>query len=280
MSASEILITASTGNVGTPLVKALHEKKIPFTAATRNTEKAKDKFGFDAETVYMDFRDKSSFDPALENKKILFLCGPSATPDAQELLSPLIDTAIDKKVKHVVFIASYPALMEKIEKSDMNYTFIRANFFMQNFEMYQTEDIRDRNQIFMPTGKGKAPFIHTGDIGEVAAEIIANPGNFKNEIIYITGSELLDHYDVANIFSQVLGREIKYQDPDNETYRKVMKERGFSDKYIDAMIAVFGKIKKGQVASIADGVEKILNRKPISLKQYVEENKEIFSRSH
>ncbi len=277
MEKSKILITASTGNVGAPMVNALHKKQIAFTAATRNRENAIKEFGFEPETVFMDFRDSSTFKPALEDKEILFLCGPLATPEAEELLKPLVQEAIDQKIKHVVFIASYPSLMEKIEESHMNYTFLKGNFFMQNFEMYQTEDIRDRDQIFMPTGEGKAPFIHTRDIGEVAAEIIENPEGFQNQKVYLTGPEALDHFQVADIFSEVLGREITYKNPDDETYRKVMKDRGYSDKYIDAMIAVFGKIKKGKVEKTSDMVRKILGRKPTSLKEYVEEKKELFS---
>ncbi|MFW5821376.1 MAG: NmrA family NAD(P)-binding protein, partial [Bacteroidota bacterium] len=267
MEKSKILITASTGNVGAPLVNALHNKQIPFTAATRNSENAIKKFGFEPETVFMDFRDISSFKPALENREILFLCGPSATPEAEEMLKPLVEEAIDQKIKYVVFIASYPSLMERIEKSKMDYTFIKANFFMQNFEMYQTEEIRDRNQIFMPTGEGKAPFIHTRDIGEVAAEIIENPDGYRKQKVYLTGPEALDHFQVADIFSEVLERKITYRNPDDETYRSVMKDRGFSDKYIDAMIAVFGKIKKGKVEQTSDMVEKILGRKPTTFKE-------------
>ncbi|MDZ7777532.1 MAG: hypothetical protein U5L09_18930 [Bacteroidales bacterium] len=42
------------------------------------------------------------------------------------------------------------------------------------------------------------------------------------------------------------------------------------------MIAVFGKIKKGQVAQKSDTVEQMLHRKPLTLKTYVEENKALF----
>ncbi len=60
-----------------------------------------------------DFRDRSTFKPALEEKEILFPCGPSATPEAEELLKPLVEEAINQNIKHVVFIASYPSLMER-----------------------------------------------------------------------------------------------------------------------------------------------------------------------
>jgi uncharacterized protein YbjT (DUF2867 family) len=277
MKNSKILVTASTGNIGTPLSMALHKKQVPFTAATRDPEKAMEKFGFETGTVDLDFKDPSGFKDALKGKEILFLCGPSATPGAEKLLEPLVEEAVNQDVKHIVFIASYPGIMKMIEKSGVDYTFLKANFFMQNFEMYQAEDILDRNQIFMPTGDGKAPFIHTRDIGEVAAEVIEDPEKYKNELLYITGPESLDHFEAAHIFSEVLGREIIYKNPDDDTYRRVMKERGFSEEYIDAMIAVFGKIRKGEVNQTSDTVEKILGRKATTLREYVKEMQEFYS---
>lgn len=277
MKYSKILVTASTGNIGTPLSRALYKKEIPFTAATRDPEKAMEKFGFETDTVPLDFKDPTGFKNALKGKENLFLCGPSATPGAEKLLEPLVEEAINQNIKHIVFIASYPGIMEMIEKSGLDYTFLKANFFMQNFEMYQAEDIRDRNQIFMPTGEGKAPFIHTRDIGEVAAEVIENPEKYENELMYLTGPESLDHFEVAHIFSDVLGREIIYKNPDDDTYRRDMKERGFSEEYIDAMIAVFGKIRKGEVAQTSGMVEKILGRKAITLREYVKEMQQFFS---
>ncbi len=277
MATPNILVTASTGNVGRYVSEALHEKQIPFTAATRDAEKAREQWGFEPGTVYLDYREPSGFGKALEGKELLFLCGPAGTPEAPRLLRPLLDEAIVKGIRYIVFVASYPDLMEVIRQTGIDHTFLKGNFFMQNFGMYQKEDIRDHNQIFMPTGKGKAPFVHTRDIGEIAAEALENPEDFAGRTIRITGPEAMDHYRVAEIFSEVLDRKIKYKEPDDQTYRQVMKERGYSDDYITAMIQVFGKIKKGLVAETSDSVKAILKREPIPLREYVMENKALFS---
>jgi len=276
MAHSNILVTASTGNVGLPLSKALHQNGIPFTAATRDAGKAKQQFGFDTETVSLDFKEPAGFATALEGKELLFLCGPSATPGAEKLLVPLVEEAEKQGIRHVVFIASYPNVMEAIKQNDMKYTFLRGNFFMQNFEMYQQEDIRDRDQIFLPTGAGKAPFVHTRDIGEIAAEVLKQPDVYEGQTIYITGPEAMDHYQAAEVFSKVLGRKITYQEPDDDAYRTTMQDRGFPDEYIEAMIAVFGKIKKGEVEETSGSVQEILGRAPATLADYVEENKDMF----
>ncbi len=276
MNKQKLLITASTGNIGLPLSKALHEKGIPFTAATRNPDKAFEKFGFKTETVPLDYTKPAGFPEALKGVETLFLCGPSATPGADKMLIKLVEQAIDSGVKYFVFIASYPNVMELIKKSGRDYTFLRGNFFMQNFEMYQTKDIREHNRLFLPTGKGKAPYVDTIDIGQVAAEVIANPADYKKETIYLTGPEALDLHQVADVFSDVLGKKITFSEPGDNEYRKEMKKRGFSEEYVDAMIAVFGKIKKGEVAQTSEDIEKILGRKPGSLRIYIERNKGIF----
>jgi hypothetical protein len=86
----------------------------------------------------------------------------------------------------------------------------------------------------------------------------------------------MDLHQVANIFSKVLGKDITNKEPDDETYREEMEKRGLTKEYIDAMITVFGKIKKGEVAQTSDSIEEILGRKPTSLNNYIERNKSVF----
>ncbi|HYW35720.1 MAG TPA: NmrA family NAD(P)-binding protein [Balneolaceae bacterium] len=276
----QILVTAATGNVGAPLVKALQRRDMPFEAATRDAENARRQLGEPLNTVYLDYEDASSFDPALEGNDLLFLCGPSGTPNAPDLMMPIVDEAQKHDIKHIVFIASHPSVAKSIKESGINYTFIKANFFMQNFEMYQKKDIRDRDQIFLPCGEGKAAFVHTRDIGETAAAIFSNPADFEGETVKITGPKSMDHFEAASVFTDVLGRDIEYKNPDDETYRRDRKKRGYDDTYINAMIKVFGKIKDEDYATeTSPAVEEILGRKPLPLSDYVEENETVFQKS-
>lgn len=273
---SQILVTAATGNVGAPLVHTLQEKDIDFTAATRNPEKARNQLGESVDTVFLDFEEPDSFGPALEGHQLLFLCGPSGTPNAGELLLSLVKEAKEHDIEHIVFIASHRNVAQVIEESSIDYTFIKANFFMQNFEMYQTDDIREHRQLFLPCGDGKASFIHARDIGAVAAEIIANPADYKQQSLSITGPKALDLFEAADIFSDVLGTDITYKNPYKRAYRKELESRGFSDTYIQAMIDVFGMIKSGDAAMTSPAVENTLGRPPLSLRYYVEEQQEYF----
>lgn len=276
MSTDQILVTAATGNVGAPLVKALQQKNTPFQAATRDAEKAREQLGKPLDTVYFDYEDPSGFSEAVKGNDLLFLCGPSATPNAADLIMPMVDEAVNHNIKHIVFIASHPSVKEAIQESGIGHTFLNANFFMQNFELYQTEDIRDKRQIFLPSGDGKAAFVHTRDIAKVAAEILADPGEYQRETIEITGPKAIDLFEAASIFSKALDTDIEYKKPDDDEYRNEMEERGYSDEYIDAMIAVFGKIKGDYATETSPAVEQILDRKPLPLHVYAEEEKAMF----
>ena len=55
-----------------------------------------------------------------------------------------------------------------------------------------------------------------------------------------------------------------------------MERRGYSDTYIDAMIAVFGTIRDGSRSETSPMVEQVLGRQPLSLRDYAEEHKEFF----
>src|SRR5699024_8836668 len=152
----------------------------------------------------------SGFSEAVEGNDLLFLCGPSATPNASELIMPMVDEAVNHNIKHIVFVASHPTVKEGIQESGIDHTFLDANFFMQNFGLYQIEDIRDKKQIFLPSGDGKAAFVHCRDIGEVAAEILADPDVYQQETVGITGPKAIDLFEAAAIFSKALDTDIEY----------------------------------------------------------------------
>lgn len=117
---SRILVTTATGNVGTPLVNALKQKDVNFTAATRNAEKARDQLGDSVDTVFLDYEKPDSFGPVLQEHDHLFLCGPSATPNASELIMPMVEEAQKQDIGHIVFIASHPGVADAIEDSGID----------------------------------------------------------------------------------------------------------------------------------------------------------------
>lgn len=148
---------------------------------------------------------------------------------------------------------------EYIENSGINFTHLRSNTFMQNFNNYELEDIRDRHELRFLSG-GKNSFVDTRDIGAVAAEILLHPEHHSNAVYTLTGPEALSFSEAAMLFSEVLGKEIRYIDITNSTDPK--------DKFKQNH-PIFPAIKKGEYALVTHEIEKILKRPALSLKQYI-----------
>ena len=99
-----------------------------------------------------------------------------------------------------------------LRASTLRWTFLRASFFMQNLSGTHRAEIRERGELYVPVGRGKTSFLDVRDIGAVAAAALTQAGH-DNTAYDLTGPAALDYYEVAAIFSQVLGRPIVYRNP-------------------------------------------------------------------
>jgi len=90
---------------------------------------------------------------------------------------------------------------------------------MQNLSTTHVDDIKERDDLFIPSGKAKISFIDTRDIGEIIGRIITEEGH-KNKAYTITGSEAITYFEVADTMTRVFGRKITYLNPSLFKFRK------------------------------------------------------------
>ncbi|MGB5006983.1 MAG: NmrA family NAD(P)-binding protein, partial [Ferruginibacter sp.] len=100
---------------------------------------------------------------------------------------------------------------DHIKQLDLPYTIIRPVSFFENFLMPEVRSRILKGKLASPVNKNKVQqFISTVDIGEISSSIFLNKDRYLGKTITI-GSEEMDMQQVATTFSQVLGKEIKYQ---------------------------------------------------------------------
>ncbi|MFD2216827.1 NmrA family NAD(P)-binding protein [Metabacillus endolithicus] len=171
----KILVTGFTGKMGSQVAEYLKDKGIPMVCGVRNVEKAKEKFGDSYEFVNLDFTDPSSFDEALSNVDRIFLLYP---PGENLQFEIFLKKAREKGIQHIAYLSLkdvqfmpfiHHYKMEKlIRNSEIPYTFVRAGYFMQNLNDFLCKEIKERQRIFVPAGKGKTSFVDTRDLAEVS----------------------------------------------------------------------------------------------------------------
>jgi nucleoside-diphosphate-sugar epimerase len=150
----------------------------------------------------------------------------------------------------------------------MAWCFLRASFFMQNLNTAHRAEIQQRSEIFAPVGRGLTSFIDVRDIGEVAALTLTRPEH-ANQAYDLTGPQALDYYQVAEIFSQELGRKVTYRNPSAIHFLGKSLLRGIPAGYALIMTWLYTQTRKGMSAQVTDTVNRLLQRPPLGLQQYV-----------
>ena len=141
---------------------------------------------------------------------------------------------------------------------------------MQNLDTTHRADIVEYDDIFILAGDAKTAFIDVRDIGAVAAHTLTTKGH-DNRAYDLTGSEALTYYEVADIFTDVLGRKITYSCPSLVKFARRMKKRGYPWGYVAVTSALYLATRRGSAEEITDEVRRLLGRDPIAMRQYAED---------
>lgn len=277
----KILVTGFTGKVGLQVANYLKDIDIPILCGVRNVKRARAKFGDIYEYVSLDFSDPTTFDGALENIDRIFLMYP---PGENLPFATFLEKAKDKEIKHITYLSLkdvqfmpfiHHYKMEKLIKSyNIPYTFVRAGYFMQNLNDFLCKEIKERQRIFVPAGKGKTSFIDTRDLAEISALTLVNEGKHKNQIYAVTGNEALDFFDVASIMTEVLGVKIQYTNPSVKEFREYMKKIGEDEGFVNVVVGVHMPTKLGLAKGIKHDYEKVTGKTPTNIRKYIEDFKE------
>jgi uncharacterized protein YbjT (DUF2867 family) len=276
-STSSILVTGATGNVGQEVVKELIRRGCPVAAAVLN-ERGAQKALAGVETVEFDFGRPETFAPALAGVEKLFLMRPPQIADVERYLYPAIDAAQAAGVKHIVFLSlmgvnprvPHFKVEQKILATGLPYTFVRPSFYMQNLDTFYRDDIRLRDELFVPAGRAKTSFIDVRDIGAVAGLALAEQGHL-NRAYTLTGSEALDYYQVGDIFSEVQGRPIHYLRPTPAEYSARQRAQGVQEEFIKVMRSLYWTVRLGIGAKVTPELGELLGRPPITMARYAQD---------
>lgn len=229
-----VLVTGATGNVGRPVVLGLLAAGRRVRAAVRDPAGVSgDPELAGAQAVAFDFTDPLTWAAAFVGVRVMFLVRPPQLSNWQRDLLPSLQAARRAGVRHVVFLSVQGAEKSKVvphagvEKwlrtagaaesttpgSGMDWTFLRPSFFMQNLSTTHRCDIRDRDEVFVPAGRGRTAFVDASDIAAVAVEVLTHPADHVGRAWTLTGSVALTYDEVATALTRELGRPIRYRRP-------------------------------------------------------------------
>ncbi|WP_312651292.1 SDR family oxidoreductase [Proteiniclasticum sp.] len=279
----KILVTGARGNVGRYVVNELVIKGQKVAAGVHNVTKSGDTSDPDIETVYLDLTDPCTFDAALRDVDRVFLMRPPHLGKPEDLY-PFIDAMKRHDIRLVSFLSlmgvekntipPHHRIEKYIEKAGLPYAHIRPGFFMQNIAGVHAEEIRMRNEIFIPAGMSRTSFIDAADIGLCVAILLSEPEKYRNTAHTITGPESLNYDEIAEILCDVTERKITYRKPGFLAYRNhYIKKRGLDKTYVNVTLALYFMTRMGTASRVTDGYYRITGKEPRSFRAFASENK-------
>ncbi len=281
-----ILITGATGNFGSNLALALQGKNIPFRAAARNLKEVKEKLGGPVGAVEFDWNKTDTFNNALKGISVVYLISPPFNNDFETKAAPFIDEAKKAGVTHIVlttglFTGDNPGNIfykteQLVKQSGINYTIIRPGFLFQNFINYDLQSVK-QGVIFAPSGEGKASYVDVRDIAAATAEVLAEPEKHAGKIYAMTGKEALTHQEMADVLTEVTGRQTHHVNPTEEEYKQGLAGYNVPDFVYNFMAMLYATLKEGQWEKVSNDIKQLSGKTPRSFKEFVQENKEIFA---
>lgn len=154
--------------------------------------------------------------------------------------------------------------------------------FHQNLLALHGDSIRRENLLSNSFGDGAVGWINGSDAGELAVAALLRPGGFAGPVCYPTGSELLNHHEVAAILTEELGRPITFEPISPDAWRedlvRLAKENpaGVVNTAMAGHIANVGLAVAGRGAPPADCGEltRMIDRTPITLREFIRANRE------
>jgi uncharacterized protein YbjT (DUF2867 family) len=272
-----ILVIGATGTVSYEVLKVLAHYDVNVRLGVRNPDRAQAMELPKVEIKQFDYCDPESHDDVFEDIDTWLLVSPPANFRLQKCVSTVIDHAGNMGIKQIVNISklgiqddNHPMRMieDHIENSGMNYTFLRPNCYMQYFNTYFRQIILDEGSIKLPAGRAKTSFVDIRDVAEAAAMLL-NRDSQENKTYQLTGVKAYTIEQVANMISEVCGKEIAYNEISEEDFEMLLKLDGWEDLAVDQAITLCRFVRQGWNAAVTSGIFDILGREPRTFHNYV-----------
>jgi uncharacterized protein YbjT (DUF2867 family) len=231
-----ILVTGSTGTIGSLVVRGLAAQGASVRALTRDPGKASFPEGVTA--VKGDMTDIPSMRTALKDVDTLFLLNAVAADEVTQAIGTL-SLAREAGIRRIVYLSvlnsdvytDVPHFTGKytvermIEQFDLPVTVLRPSYFMQNDAMLR-DGLLQQGRYGMPIGNVGVSMVNVRDIAEIAVASLLRRARatapLPREVIEITGPDVLTGDTLATIWSSVLGKPVSQAGNDLDAHEAFM----------------------------------------------------------
>ena len=156
---------------------------------------------------------------------------------------------------------------------------LRPTIFMEGFFLrLAAAGVRNANELALPLGDGKTSPISAVDVARAAAVILHNPAPHIGRIYNLTGpgSADLNHY--AGVFSEALGRMIRYRDLPLAEWTERLRQADVPAHLVSHLAVMTTLHKQGRYDRMTEDFLKLTGEMPTIMHDFVKSHAAEFTR--
>jgi uncharacterized protein YbjT (DUF2867 family) len=147
---------------------------------------------------------------------------------------------------------------------------VRPTVFLEGFFLQlAAPGVRATDELALPMGGGKTSPISAVDVARAVAVILDDPTPHIGQVYDLTGPESadLDHY--ARVFSEALGRPIRYRDVPTSAWSKGLRQARLPEHLVRHLSAMAELTRQGRYDRMTDTMCKITGDAPMNMHDFV-----------
>jgi uncharacterized protein YbjT (DUF2867 family) len=275
-----VLVTGGTGRVGSMLLPELLKRGTDVRVLARSAS-VDSRLPSTVEVAQGDLLDPVSVARALEGVDKLFLLNAVV---ADELTQALIAYGVAKRmqISHVVYLsvfkvdqfsdvphfASKLAVERALRDGDVPFTILRPGYYFQNDLNLKTV-LTEAGLYPMPIGTAGIAAVDMRDIAEAAAVALTTDGH-DGQAYDLVGPGLLSGPSVAALWSELLGRPVRYPGEDFDQWEQQTRTNAPGWAAHDLRMMFQGYVERGFASTQAEveRLTKLLGRAPHSYESF------------
>ena len=147
---------------------------------------------------------------------------------------------------------------------------VRPTVFFEGFFLVLAGvSVRASDALMLPMGSGKISPISAVDVASAVAAILEDPAPHIGQIYDLTGPESADLDYYARIFSEALGRPIRYRDVPLPAWSEGLRQARFPEHVVSHLSAMVELTRQGRYDRMTDTMRKLTGKPPTNMRDFV-----------
>lgn len=251
-----IVVTTPTGQIGQHVVRGLLDAGKDVRVIVRDPARLTADVAERVDIVQGSHSDPSVVMEAFEGASSVFYVAPPnpSTDDVEGYFRSVAEAVAPALTAHGVrrvvavsslghgykadsgHIAAALGAEVALQETGVDYRALAMPFFMDNL-LQQATALREQGMIFMPnTADSELLMIATPDIGGVAVQLLTDPQWTGQDFVPVVSPDRLTPNQMAGQLSEVLGKEIRYQQVSAEQYAATLTQYGIAPGWVKGLV--------------------------------------------